>query len=109
MHTQDIEEVSVSGAVWKGPGVEKHCLSKATQHLSFSADYVGSGLDRVIKARTNEGLEVTLEIDVEYSYQADQISKTAPRTGFDTAENRLYRTVSNRPFVSQISSGVWLV
>lgn len=92
MHTSDIEEVSESGAVWKGPGVEKHCVSKATQHLSFQQPYFGVGLDRVIKARTKEGLEVTLEVDVEYTFIADRISETVPRTGFDNPTDRLFRT-----------------
>ena len=79
-----------SGLVFVGPGQKKYCLSRATQHLYFSSE--GNGLERAIGARSSEGLTLTLELDIEFRYDAERIGETVLRVGYEDPKARLLRT-----------------
>eukprot|EP00039_Didymoeca_costata_P014220 m.227393 g.227393 ORF g.227393 m.227393 type:complete len:458 (-) comp15972_c0_seq2:300-1673(-) len=78
-----------SGLVFVGPNQEKYCLTRTTQHLIFSDE--NTGLERLITART-QGLEVELEVDVEYRLKPGKIWETADRIGYDSPQARMLRT-----------------
>ncbi|EGD82927.1 hypothetical protein PTSG_03560 [Salpingoeca rosetta] len=79
-----------SGIVFLGPGAQKFCLSRATQHLIFEEEQ--TGLQSTIEARSVEGLTLTLELDIEFRYIPERIAETVLRVGYDRPEDRLLRT-----------------
>lgn len=88
-----IKTESKAGYVMVGPGQEKHCIPLSMLRMTFD-QISGDELNRVVSCRTAEGLEVTLEIDIEYQYEASNIDKTIERTGLpgDDTAPRLLRT-----------------
>jgi len=85
-----IVDASEASLYWIGPITEKHCVSRSTLHLDFKSDNT-AGLGRPITVYTQEGVPVTLEVDVEYQLIASQFDETVKRTGFELTD-RLMRT-----------------
>lgn len=85
------------GLKFAEPGYEKHCILKSRQHITFG-HYTeatgGSGHNvwykKLLDARTKEGIEVSLEIDIEWEYDESQLDKTILRTGVTNPIERLY-------------------
>lgn len=86
-----VRVISDPGLYWVGPQYKQECVTRATQHLTFSHG-VATGLGRPVSVYSQEGVPVLLEVDVEFRIIPDRFEETVKRTGFDGANDRLHRT-----------------
>jgi len=98
----NIEAATSPGNVFVGPGGEKHCVTRSTQHLEFTKSKT-TGLGRLISVTSSEGVPVTLEVDIEFQIDPERFDQTVARTGFGNNNMRLMRTA--RAEVRDVASG----
>lgn len=87
----NIKIAESSGAVFSGPGAEKHCITKATQHLRFHSSTT-SGPSRVISILSNDGVPASLDLEIEWRINMNNVQETIKRLGYTLPEYRLYQT-----------------
>lgn len=86
-----VRVISDPGLYWVGPQHEKDCVTRSTQHITFSHGTT-AGLGRPVSVYSSEGVPVVLEVDAEFRIIPERFEETVKRTGFDNANKRLHRT-----------------
>lgn len=90
-----VEVFTSPGLYWVGPENERNCVTRATQHLTFSHE-TDAGLGRSITVHSVDGISVRLEVDIEFRIVPERFEETVQRVGFDERNQRLMQTARSK-------------